>query len=260
MTAIGAEAALLDAVLALAVEAGAEILRHYAAGPSTAMAKADGSPVTVADQAAETILLAGLARLTPGLPVVAEESVAAGRVPDISGGRFWLVDPLDGTTEFLSRNGQFTVNLALIEQGVPVLGVVHAPVLGTSYGGLAGQGAWARQGEEPLRPIAVRPAPAHGLTVVTSRTHGDRDRLLRFLAGVPVVEERRVGSSLKLCVVAAGEADLYPRFGRTMEWDIAAGHGVLLGAGGSVETFDGRPLGYAKPGFENPDFVARGGR
>ncbi len=252
--------AFLDLIRALAIRAGDEILIHFRTGAVAAMAKADGSPVTVADQAAEAIILAGLAALTPEIPVIAEEAVAAGQVPDVSGGVFWLVDPLDGTTEFLDRNGEFTVNLALIEDGVPVLGVVHAPVLGVGYAGRLGLGAWRWGADGAARPIAARPVPAAGVTVVSSRSHGDRATLERFLKTVPLAEEKRVGSSLKLCLLAAGEADLYPRFGRTMEWDIAAGHAVLLAAGGTVHTPDGLPLRYGKPGFENPDFMAEGCR
>jgi 3'(2'), 5'-bisphosphate nucleotidase len=224
--------------------------------------KADASPVTAADEQAEAVILAGLQRLAPGIPVVAEESVAAGRVPDIGGGSFFLVDPLDGTREFVDRNGEFTVNIALIERGAPVLGVVFAPavggVSGRLFAGAVGAGAWVEDAQG-RRPIRCRPAPAEGLTVVASRSHGDAAALDAFLAGRRVARLANAGSSLKLCLIAEGAADLYPRHGRTMEWDIAAGHAVLAAAGGRVMTIDGAgPLAYGKPGFENPHFVASG--
>ena len=218
--------------------------------------KGDASPVTEADERAEALILAGLADLDPVLPVLAEESVAAGRVPEL-GARFWLVDPLDGTKEFISRNGEFTVNIALIENGAPVLGVVLAPALGRLYAGIVGEGAFV-EAAGVRTPIACRAVPAEGLTVVSSRSHGDAAALDAFLAGRKVAASANAGSSLKLCLVAAGEADLYPRLGRTMEWDIGAGHAVLAAAGGRIDDLAGRPLGYGKPGFDNPHFVASG--
>lgn len=218
--------------------------------------KADSSPVTRADREAETVILAGLARLAPGIPVVAEEAVAGGQVPAV-GRTFWLVDPLDGTREFISRNGEFTVNIALIHDGVPLLGLVLAPALDRLFVGGPQLGSWLESagGSEV---ISVRPVPEAGLTVVASRSHGDADALDAFLAGRRVAAVASAGSSLKLCLVAQGQADVYPRLGRTMEWDIAAGQAVLLGAGGAVYTLDGRPLAYGKPAFENPHFVAWG--
>lgn len=251
---------LLAALDALAKRAGEAILRVYRPEGQTGERKADGSPVTEADRAAEAIILAGLAGLTPGVPVVAEEAMEAGSAPDIGGGLFWLVDPLDGTHEFLSGNGEFTVNIALIQAGHPVVGLVHTPALGRTYGGAFASGAWAETPDTPRRPIAARLPPEEGLRVVSSRSHGDREALSEYLGSLKVAGETRVGSSLKLCVVAAGEADLYARFGRTMEWDIAAGHAILLAAGGSVQTIDGHPLTYGKPGFENPHFIALGRR
>src|SRR5690606_8097654 len=172
---------------------------------------------------------------------------------------FWLVDPLDGTREFIGRNGEFTVNIALVEAGRAVLGVVLAPAIDRLFAGAAGLGAFVDEAGA-RRPIACRPPPAQGLTVVASRSHGDPAALDAFLPGRKVAEIRSAGSSLKLCLVAAGEADLYPRLGRTMEWDIAAGHAILAAAGGRIEDLHGRPLGYGKPGFENPHFVAMGRR
>lgn len=251
-----AVAKLLPTVRTIAHEAGQVILRFYNDRMDVAT-KSDGSPVTQADEAAEHVILPALHHLTPSIPVVAEEAFAAGRVPDVSQGRFWLVDPLDGTKEFISRNGEFTVNIALIDGGVPVLGVVYAPATGDLYAA-AGPGTalhWVEGRSE--KPIRVRPAPAAGLTVVASRSHGDPGETDRFLAGFTVKERISCGSSLKFCALAGGRADLYPRFGRTMEWDTAAGHAVLLGAGGRVVVAGSEePLAYGKPGFENPHFIA----
>jgi 3'(2'), 5'-bisphosphate nucleotidase len=245
---------MLTPVMALAHEAGAAILNHY--GPEIEVRrKADASPVTAADEEAEVMILDGIRRLSPEIPVVSEEAFARGEISSEAPPRFWLVDPLDGTKEFLKRNGEFTVNIALIEGRRPVLGVVAAPALQLAYAG-AGPGSareW-RAGAE--RPIMVRHAPANGLTVVASRSHGNPEALERFLNGRGVAATRQAGSSLKFCLVAAGEADLYPRFGRTMEWDTAAGHAVLNAAGGRVRTLDGEELRYGKHGFENPHFVA----
>lgn len=219
--------------------------------------KADESPVTEADERAEQIILQGLARLSAGIPVISEE--ASSRGVQVAGGElFWLVDPLDGTKEFVSRNGEFTVNLALIRQGLPVFGLVLAPALGRLYGGGAGVPAFIEDGAG-LRRIAVRAVPEEGLTVVSSRSHGDPAALEAFLGGRKVAQQVAAGSSLKLCLVAEGKADLYIRLGRTMEWDIAAGHAVLAAAGGKVLRVDDRmPLQYGKPGLDNPHFVAQG--
>jgi len=248
-------AALVGELAALAERAGAEVLGVY----ETAFAvrgKDDASPVTDADERAEAVILEGLAQLAPGVPVVAEESVAAGRVPQVGAGRFFLVDPLDGTREFISRNGEFTVNVALIEDHRPIAGVVHLPALAETYWS-DGRGAWRRRGGAAPEPVRCRHPDPQGLVVVASRSHRDA-RTDEFLHGLAVRELISAGSSLKLCRVAEGAADLYPRLGRTMEWDIAAGQAVLEAAGGSVRTLDGEPLRYGKPGFDNPHFVARG--
>ena len=251
---------LIDDLVRISLDAGAEIMRIYD-GQIEVRTKDDTSPVTDADEAAEKVILAGLAKAVPDIPVVAEESVAAGNIPDISGGRFFLVDPLDGTKEFISRNGEFTVNIALVEQGVPVAGVVYAPAIGALYAGDQSgafiqhqqtDGSWGSR-----NAITIRPAPAEGLTVVASRSHRSPETD-DFIAQYNVADIRSAGSSLKLCLVAAGDADLYPRLGRTMEWDIAAGHAVLRAAGGSVSLLDGQPFTYGKPEFENPFFVAAG--
>jgi 3'(2'), 5'-bisphosphate nucleotidase len=235
--------------------AGAAILQVY--GTDFAVArKADRSPVTVADEQAEAVIVAALRALDVATPIVAEEAVARCGAPAV-GARFWLVDPLDGTREFAARNGEFTVNIALIESGIPVLGVVHAPVPDCLYAGAAGHGAWlVEQGRR--RAIRCRAVPSAGLTVACSRSHGDEAALAAWLRGRTVAGRIAAGSSLKFGLLAAGQADVYPRFGRTMEWDTAAGQAVLRAAGGTVRGLGGEPLHYGKPGFENPHFIASG--
>lgn len=246
---------LLSELSAIARIAGKEAMEIYATDFAV-QDKDDKSPVTEADERVEVVILQRLAALTPDIPVISEEAAAAGHIPDVAS-RFWLVDPLDGTKEFIKRNGEFTINVALIEQGRPVLGVVYAPALDRLFRGAEGLGAYLEEGGA-CRSITCRAVPAAGLTVVGSRSHGDAEAMNRFLAGRTVVEQKSAGSSLKFCLVAAGEADLYPRLGRTMEWDTAAGHAVLLAAGGSVNTLDGSTLQYGKPGLDNPHFVAAG--
>ncbi len=247
---------LLDGLLPLVACAAARVLEVYA-GDFTARTKADRSPVTEADERAEAVILEGLARLTPDWPVVAEEAVARGAVPRVGDGPFWLVDPLDGTREFVARRGEFTVNVGLVVDGRSVLGVVTAPALATTWYGAAALGAF-RQDREGCRPIRVRRADPARLVAVASRSHRDPETDA-WLARHGIRETVAAGSSLKFCVIAEGGADVYPRFGRTMEWDTAAGQAVLEAAGGRVLTVDGTPLRYAKPGFVNPGFVAWGG-
>jgi 3'(2'), 5'-bisphosphate nucleotidase len=250
----------LQGLIDLAMAAGREIMAIYATDFS-AKQKGDLSPVTEADEAAERIILDGLARLSPSIPVISEEAAAAGRIPEVAH-EFFLVDPLDGTKEFISRNGEFTVNIAHITDAVPIAGVVYAPALGRIFWGERGRGA--AQGETAdgmpksgWTAIKVRERQAGGMTVVASRSHRDAETDA-FLRGIEVKSLCSAGSSLKFCLVATGEADLYPRFGRTMEWDTAAGHAVLLAAGGKVLTADGFPLAYGKRqrGFDNPGFIA----
>ena len=198
----------------------------------------------------------GLQVLEPGVPVVAEEAVARGEVP-VVGRRFWLVDPLDGTREFVQRNGEFTVNIALVVDAAPVAGVVFAPAIDLLFAGVVGGGAFLE--EDGVRAaMACRTPPPEGLDVLVSRAHDDASALQHFLRGRRVAGYRPAGSSLKFGLLAAGRADLYPRLSRTMEWDTAAGHAVLAAAGGEVTDLAGAPLRYGKPGFENPHFVARG--
>lgn len=252
------QTALTGELVDLARRAGAVILRIYE-GDFTPQRKVDQSPVTDADVAAERVILDGLASLTPEIPVVAEEQAAAKGLPTGTPTMFWLVDPLDGTKEFIARNGEFTVNIALIVDGVPVLGVVHLPVLGVTYAGVAGH-AERRQGDAPAERIGVRTTPADGAIMTISRSHAAQELARAETMGEPIAGTVVAGSSLKFCRVAEGTADLYPRFGPTMEWDTAAGQAVLENAGGSVTTLDGSPLRYGKPGLRNPHFIARGRR
>ncbi len=247
---------LADAIVALAHKAGRAILEIYATD-FAARAKADRSPVTDADEAAERIILAGLARLSPALPVVAEESVARGAVPAVGATPFWLVDPLDGTREFIDRNGEFTVNIALVADRRPVLGVVHLPATGTTYLGAGPAHAFRIDADGSRRAIAARRPAAEGYEVVMSRSHRDAETEA-WLRGVKVTSIVHAGSALKFGRLAEGAADLYPRLGPTSEWDTAAGQAVLTAAGGSVRTLDGAGLTYGKPGFRNPGFIARG--
>ena len=248
--------ALVDPIRKLALSAGEVILEIYGSDDPGTREKADRTPVTEADVRAEAVILRGLAEISPDVPVVAEESVAAGRAPAALGAAFWLVDPLDGTKEFLSHNGEFTVNIALVSEGVPVLGVVHLPAVGLTYVGAPGLAERSDGGT--ARPLGVVPVPDDGYRALVSRSHLDPETE-RWLEGLDVGSYVQAGSSLKFCRIAEGAADVYPRFGRTMEWDIAAGHAVLLAAGGGVRTPSGRPLVYGKPGFANPPFVAYGG-
>ena len=247
----------------IAHEAGGLILKHYGEAPETRI-KADSSPVTAADEEAEALILKRLAEIRPGVPVLAEESAARGHLPNFRD-TFILVDPLDGTKEFLKRNGEFTVNIALVTRGHPVEGVVYAPALSRMFAGDHG-GAYeiAARADGPFDPgaarrIAARIPPEAGLTAAISRSHGDT-RTEEYLKAYRIAKLVTAGSSLKFCLIAAGEADLYPRHGPTMEWDTAAGHAVVNAAGGTVTKLDGAPFLYGKAaeGFRNPSFVARG--
>ncbi len=219
--------------------------------------KADLSPVTDADEAANELIIRELANLTHATPVVAEESIASGDVPAVQSDSFWLVDPLDGTKEFIGGRDEYTVNIALIEKNVPVIGVIYLPAINTLYWGGCRIGAFRKENREDPCRLQARIIPAKGATVVVSRSHITPETK-HWLSRERVATTEVAGSSLKFCRIAEGAADLYPRLGPTMEWDIAAGHAILMGAGGRVETIDGTPLHYGKPGFKNPYFVARG--
>jgi 3'(2'),5'-bisphosphate nucleotidase len=245
-----------------ALEAGPAIMEVYARAAG-ARAKQDGSPVTEADERAETIVAARLAKIAPEILLVAEEACAAG-APIAAAARFFLLDPLDGTREFLARNGEFTVNVALIEAAAPIAGAVYAPALNRLW--FAGDVAYACEvavgadlpDSSLWRPLRTRSAPAR-LAALASRSHADPDTEA-FLARLPIGERKSAGSSLKFCVIAEGEADVYPRFAPTMEWDTAAGDAVLRAAGGIVLATDGAPLAYGKTaaGLRNGGFVAWG--
>jgi 3'(2'), 5'-bisphosphate nucleotidase len=243
----------------LAIEAGALILEVYGRPDMAARAKADQSPVTEADEAADAHISAGLRAAFPDLPLVTEEQAAT---HTHRGRSFLIVDPLDGTKEFVQRRGDFTVNIALVEEGVPTRGVVYAPAQGRMfYTGASGRSVeetGALDAEHPgdVRPIGVATPDNRALRIVASKSHRDA-ATDAYITQYAASEIRSAGSSLKFCLVATGEADLYPRLGRTMEWDTAAGQAVLAGAGGEVVRFgDHAPLRYGKPGFENPFFIA----
>jgi len=242
------------------LEAGRKIMDIYARDFTVAY-KDDSSPVTEADQAAEKIILRDLAEIAPDIPVIAEEKASAGNIPDVAD-RFWLVDPLDGTKEFIKKGTDFTVNIALIEDGQPSFGIVYAPALGRMFVAKDPDTAvqmTIREGRfiGPEQPISVRDVPEGGITAVASKSHRDADTDA-FLEKLGIGDVVSIGSSLKFCLVATGEADIYPRFGPTMEWDTGAGHAVLRAAGGTVSNPDGTPFRYRKPDFRNGFFIANG--
>lgn len=256
-------ASLLPAVVALSKEAGAAILAVYQRDNIDVTHKGDESPLTEADLAAHRLIVEGLQQLTPTLPVLSEESATVSWSERRQWSRYWLVDPLDGTKEFIKRNGEFTVNIALIENGVPVLGVVHVPVLQWTYAGVKGEGASLEKDGKSV-PIRVAPVPTaeHVLRIVASRSHRG-DELDAWLARVqeqyPQVELLSMGSSLKICLVAEGKADIYPRLAPTCEWDTAAAQAVLEAAGGILLAASGTIYRYnRKEDLLNPFFFAVG--
>jgi 3'(2'), 5'-bisphosphate nucleotidase len=246
---------LMDALAEAAREAGEAILSVVSRGFDVE-SKHDQSPVTEADRAAELVILAALARAAPGVPVIAEEEVAAGRIP-AHADTFFLVDPLDGTKEFVRGGDDYTVNIGLVEAGTPRLGVVFAPAAGVLHAGLIGEGAWVDDGTG-RRPIRTRPR-GEQVTAVASKSHLNQATIDYLEAAVGSCGYISVGSSLKFCIVAEGKADIYPRASPTSEWDTAAGHAVLLAAGGIVDGPDGGPLCYGKRAFLNRAFVATAG-
>lgn len=246
----------------LALAAGRAIMEVYARADLGARAKADASPVTEADLAADRLIGKGLAAAFPEIPAVTEEQAASHR--ETGRRRFFLVDPLDGTKEFIRRRGDFTVNIALIEDGTPTMGVVYAPAKGRLFLTVAAGGAVQEQIDAGGHPVPGSRQPARvstpdnaALVVVASKSHRDL-ATDDYIARYRVADFRAAGSSLKFCLLACGEADFYPRLGNTMEWDTAAGHAVLRAAGGEVLRFDNQsPLLYGKPGYANPFFLAR---
>lgn len=246
---------LIDDLAAAAREAGEAILEVVRRGFEVE-SKADTSPVTQADRAAELIILAALARAAPGVPVIAEEQVAAGKIPT-NDDVYFLVDPLDGTKEFVRGGDDYTVNIGLIEHGTPKLGVVFAPASGRLHGGCVGDGAWLDEGAGRV-PIRTR-MRSEVTTAVASKSHLNQATIDYLEAAVGNCGYVSVGSSLKFCILAEGKADIYPRAAPTSEWDTAAGHAVLLAAGGLVDGADGSPLRYGKKAFLNRAFVATSG-
>ena len=249
--------ALLAEATRLALLAGAEIMTFYK-GDMDVRKKSDASPVTAADEAAEALILPGLRAATPDIPVVAEEEMSDGKQVDVGDAPFWLVDPLDGTKEFVAHRDEFTVNIALIVDSRPALGVVYAPALDVTYDAAGPGTATVKRADGPVTPIATRAVPADGMTVIGSRSHANTEKIDALLKTLTVADFVSAGSSIKFCLVAEGKADLYPRFGPTREWDTAAGHAVLAAAGGTVLTPDGAPFLYAKPDFLNGEFIAWG--
>ena len=266
-----AHADLADKLLPAVMAAARVQMRYFRAGTAVST-KADTTPVTAADQEAEVLILAALAAIAPAVPVVAEELVASGVIPQLvsqKGAEFFLVDPLDGTREFINGRLEFTINVALVRDGVPRFGLIYAPAVGVLYATLGdGHAAEAQlapdqtpQRISDLQPVAIhaRPPPASGLVAVASRSNNSPGTDA-FLGQYTIASRTAAGSSIKFCVVAKGEADIYPRVGPTCEWDTAAGHAILAAAGGSVTQLDGQPMRYGNHArnFRNPDFVAWG--
>lgn len=245
---------LLAQLLPVARAAGDAVMATYRHGSSEVSYKADASPVTEADLASHRLLSIHLAQLLPGCQVVSEEDPAS-LVYRQSAGRFWLIDPLDGTKEFIARNGEFTVNIALIEEGRSTLGVVYAPAIDALYWGGAGLGTFRCIGGETgaIKVSPARAGEAHRVVASKSHMNGATQAMIERLGDVSLVQ---AGSSLKFCRVAEGEADIYPRLAPTCEWDTAAGQAVLEGAGGVVVGLQGMPLQYGKPDVLNPFFIA----
>ncbi len=247
---------LVEEIIALAKVAGETAMKVYRQDFAV-YRKADASPVTEADVAAEKVIFTGLKALTPDIPAVGEEHVAEGEMPALNGRYFWLVDPIDGTEEFVKKNGEFTVNIGLIDGNTPVFGVVYAPAVDELYFTQSPNQAFQiRDGRTTL--LKTRRVPAEGYTVLISRSHYRPEEAERLVGRRTAAEFRRRGSSLKFCDIAAGSADLYPCTHRTHEWDTAAAHAVLKAAGGVIADEEGRPLTYRKPGLENPYILAFG--
>lgn len=243
-----------EAIAEIALDAGKAILDIYSKDFEVAL-KEDQSPLTQADLASHHIICDALAQLTPDIPVLSEESSDMDFGTRADWFQYWLVDPLDGTKEFINRNGEFTVNIALIRFHQPILGVVHVPVTGVTYTGLVGKWASKHDVDGSMQHISIRTPCADPVVVVGSRSHAN-PRLLEFLARLGDYELVSMGSSLKFCLLAEGEADFYPRLGPTSEWDTAAAHAVVLAAGGKIVTLDGEPLRYnTKKSLLNPEFL-----
>lgn len=249
--------AVQQGLLLTAQEAAARIMHYYADMDLAVTHKDDKSPVTAADHAANEYIVGQLLKLTPHIPIVAEESAETHALDVSRQKQFWLVDPLDGTKSFIKRTGEFTVNMGLVVEGVPSWGVIVIPATGVMYY-TAPEGVFRKDNQKPAEKITVRTPPKTGITVVASQSHYS-EATDQYLKDHKVAEFIQANSSLKFCRVAEGAADLYPRFGTTMEWDTAAGEAILRGAGGRVEHPDGRAFTYGKPEFRNGNFIAYGG-
>jgi len=251
------DTALLEIAANLAWQAAEVILGIRARGYDT-LAKANASPVTEADHQSEALIAAGLRAATPDIPVIAEEEIGGGYMPPRAGRTYWLVDPLDGTRDFVAQRDSFTVNIGLIREGRPVLGAVAVPASAELFGGLVGAGAW-KQDASGRRRIFARPPPKLGLAVLSSRIRNDEARIRGFVAPRRVASITPLSSALKFCRLAEGAADFYARFGRTMEWDTAGPEAILTAAGGRLRLLDGSVMDYEKPEWVNPPFACWGG-
>ncbi|NWN91375.1 3'(2'),5'-bisphosphate nucleotidase CysQ [Marinobacter adhaerens] len=246
---------ILPEVIKVADEASNKVLQIYQTDFQVNY-KEDESPITAADVASHEIIVKGLRRISPQIPILSEEGLLAPWEERRQWQRFWLLDPIDGTKDFTQRTGEFTVNIALIENGEPVLGVVTAPALNEAFWGIKGIGAWKRDGRGQAQPIEVAVPPATR-RVVASKNHLNAETRA-FIDSLGAHETLQAGSSLKFCRIAEGAADIYPRMGPTSEWDTGAAHAVLLAAGGNVHTLEGKPLRYGKENVLNPHFIAAG--
>lgn len=248
----------LDNIIAtsrdICLAGGKEAMRHYGQLEEV-MTKDDNSPLTAADLAVDKIIVQGLKKAFPDIPIVTEER-AGSHDTDHQSGRFFLVDPIDGTKEFIKKSGEFTINIALIENGIPVAGIVYAPAIDRLFWGAKGLGAFEENSNGEKKTLSTRDTDNSALIVVASRSHLD-PTTEAFIAKNNVASVKSAGSSLKFCLIAAGEADIYPRFGPTMEWDIAAGQAVLSAAGGVVHKIDGSPIQFGQKQYRSPFFIAR---
>jgi len=248
---------LVPRLVTLAHQAGEAVMKFYSQDELTTTYKEFDSPLTCADIASHDLIVEQLQALTPSVPVLSEESQAVPYETRQRWRTFWLVDPLDGTKEFIKRNGEFTVNIALIEDGQPIFGIVHAPALNVTYFAARGLGAFKKTAQNQMRQIEVAECEPSRMKVVVSRSHAS-DEVKRFLDKIDPLECLSIGSSLKICLVAEGEAHLYPRLGPTMEWDTAAAQCIVEMAGGAITDLAGQTLRYNKPDLHNPDFIVSG--
>ncbi len=250
------EPSKLQEVIQIVRSASTKILKIYNQNFEVRY-KHDKSPVTVADKIAEETIIEGLAELFPEIPIIAEESFTHNTKLPTADSPFFLIDPLDGTKQFVNHEGEFTVNVALIEQHAPTMGIIHIPVTNTTYWTSGDNNAWRQLGDNEPEIIRCTKADPAALRVILSKSHSNEETE-SYLKSLPIKERMNAGSSLKFCRIAEGKADLYPRFGSIMEWDIAAGHAILTAAGGSVTEFDGRPILYGRKTFRTPYFLAKG--